>query len=231
MLSAPEAIGAQLSPEWHTWRSRCDISASDAHEAIGLGTDVSRSRWLSIRLGEEKRPEKSEYVMEMLARGKRDQPFAQDAYAEKLLDKEEVILPEWHYARAVHIAPDEVYIIGATPDCLVCNKDSRVLLRAVELKTLQHGEEGVYEQPKPANVLQAVIQLFCTGLEECHLFYFRRATEECKCFRIRSSEKEFLDTVWPWLQESLRATDPKKLRMPAGEKERREVKLLKTFVR
>lgn len=228
----PQPVGAQLSPEWHLWRSACDITASEAHEACGLSSETSRQRWVTNRAGITPRAPPNELGRLMMERGKLDQPWAEDCYAEHMLEREdEALLPEWHFRRAVCSGEHQVYYLGATPDAIVCDKQTRKPLRLLEIKTAQTvGDDDVTESPKPAHVLQTVIQLYCTGMQHAHLFYYRRSSGRYRCFNIRSSDQEFMRVVWPWLAEVLNC-DGDIGRMPNGERERRERELICNFVR
>lgn len=221
-----EAVGPQRSKEWSNWRTRCDISSSDAANACGIGYD-SRMLWLGVRLGERVKPEDDDVTKEILERGQEDQPFAQYEYARSVLSKQHGLLPEWHYRRAVH-SRDSVYIFGATPDAIVAELKTRKIVRLVEYKSIQRGTT-LPNVPRPAHLLQTVLQMFCTGVSETHLFYYCRITGQYRCFLVTSDDTRFEGIVWPWLREALEMRSVAQARMPKGEKQRRENMLLVNF--
>lgn len=217
------------------WRAAVDVSASEAADACGLAKNMSRQMWFAVRHGMAARPEPSALSKFMMARGREDQPLAEREYADKILlrdddDEKEWLLPEWGYRRAVQTSrPSAVYYLGATPDALVWHRGK--IVRLIEYKTMQNGCVGVpLAAPRPADVIQCAQQMFCTGVQWCHLFYYRRSTGEFSCFNLRGDDDKFLKVVWPWLDQVLDRDEDTNLRMAPGERARREQLLLETFV-
>lgn len=219
-------MGPQQSREWGNWRTRCDISASDAANACGIGYE-SRQQWLGVRLGERAKKEDDDVTREILERGQEDQSFAQYEYVKSCLSKEHGLLPEWHYRRIVHTR-DTVYVIGATPDAIIAELKTRKIVMLVEYKSIQRGTT-LPRSPRPAHILQTVLQMFCTGVSKTHLFYYCRITGEYRCFEVTSDDVRFEGIVWPWIREALEMRSVAQARMPSGEKQRRENALLVNF--
>lgn len=213
--------------EWQELRSRCDVNASEAGEACGLGYR-SRIEWVAIRLGEREKPANDELLENILQRGHDDQPFAEYTYSEHILKKEERLLPEKHYKRELW-EYENVWIVGATPDAIVTDREG-VFLRAVEYKCSQNDGFDVPMTPKANHIIQCLVQLYVLNIEEAHLFYYRRSTGAYRCFRIASSEEKFRRFVWPWIREALEMETSAKARMPKGEIERRTNVLYEEFL-
>jgi hypothetical protein len=218
---------AVIPDDWQAARSRCDINASEAGEACGLGYR-SRAEWVAVRLGERKKAINDEFLEAVMQRGHDDQPFAEYTYVEHILSEEERMLPEAHYRRTLY-QNNDVWIVGATPDALVTDREG-CLLRTVEYKCSQNDGEGVPSAPRANHLIQCVTQLYVMGLREAHLFYYRRATGVYRCFRVVSDDTLFFNVVWPWLREALEMESSSKARMPKGEIERRTQLLYEAFL-
>lgn len=230
MQSIGEGVSAAMKFEWHECRSRCDVNASEAGEACGLGYN-SRAEWVGVRLGERLKKEEDSLLLDILERGRQDQAFAEFTYVSdaNLLKLDERMLPEAHYRRQL-LDGEYVWNIGATPDAIVIDALSTEKKRAVEYKCAQNDGEGVCEVPKPGHLLQVIVQLYVLGIEEGHLFYYRRSSGQYRCFRVRSSDEKFLTIVWPWIREALEMRSSRQARMPNGEAKRRSDTLYREFL-
>lgn len=200
----------------------CDLTASSAGRCAGIDSYMSRATWIAIRLGKQAEPVPDPIGKIIMERGTEEQPLAMLEYTlTKLWDYEvHSLVPEWRFTRYVYDRESEVYRLGATPDSVVLKDRGTGISHLLEIKTLQLGDhtndDARREKPDACHVLQVLVQLFCTGIEVAHLFYYRRHTGFKRCFKITSSDELFIKHVLPVLLPGLRNTSER--RMPTGSR-------------
>lgn len=200
----------------------CDLTASSAARCAGIDSNMSRATWIAIKLGKLPQEVPDPLARIIMDRGTEEQPLAMLEYClTSLWDCERhSLVPEWRFTRYVYDKESEVYRLGATPDSVVLKDRGTGISHLLEIKTLQLGDHNNDDarraQADASHILQVLVQLFCTGLQEAHLFYYRRHTGFKRCFKITCNDELFIKHVLPVLLPGLRNTSER--RMPTGSR-------------
>lgn len=212
MFGAPECLGDRdekvLSQS--AFSAMCDVTASTAGAVCGLDERYCRYAWLEVRLGlrKAKWTREDAVALKIMELGQDEQPLAEREYigCSELFDSEN----ESYYGETRWTRMAGVYKIGATPDMMILDKHTLAPKRLVEIKTLQftdpisddlNAKRGTMLKWK--HVVQCIIQMFCTGVERTHLFYYRASTGRYWCWTVTSNDELFNSFVMPWLAEVL----------------------------
>jgi hypothetical protein len=221
--SQPEACFVRGGGGQAEFTKNCDLTASSAARCAGIDSNMSRATWIAIKRGELPQEVPDPLMRMIMDNGTNEQPLAMLEYClTKLWDAEKhSLVPEWRFTRFVYdYRASEVYRLGATPDSIVLRDRETKIAHLLEIKTLQLGDHNNDDsrraQADASHILQVLVQLFCTGLQEAHLFYYRRHTGFKRCFKITSNDELFIKHVLPVLLPGLRNT--RERRMPTGSR-------------
>jgi hypothetical protein len=154
-----------------------------------------------------------EYTRKAMTNGTNVEPIAKYEYTKTFCDADDVIDDEPFYRR---------HDIGASPDLVVHRK------RCVEIKCVDGRRDSTDAFDVSYNhVLQLAAQLYCTGLAEGHLYYYRSIDSRWACYRVRlDSAATFDSLVRPWIDEAFASGAA---RMKRGEADRRRALIKKMF--
>jgi hypothetical protein len=223
-----------VTKEWLEARQACDLTASEAGNAFGLGS-VGRYTWFQQhhKLIPIKAP--SKLALERMEKGREEEVFAAHVLEQsKLIAKHNGYDENTFYYASLSIrrSPDQKWVLGSTVDrsCYLMTKDgSKNVIPSynVEIKTCQ--DENDDEEAElvdkffwsgyAAAISQSVLQLYCTCAKKGYLFRYRKSNGAYQLYELHwNDDWSFLDT---WLGEVLDKKQPPCKRLPGGTKQAR----------
>lgn len=214
-----------------TDRERADLTASEAADAIGLNYGMSRAQLWRVLKKKEAPPVKNAVFQDILRKGNEWEHITFAEYQLRVFRREgdSATANKTDYPREIsgvdEMLDESIFVICSRPDAFNWPVLGNEPI-PVELKTLIHGE--IPKKPKPAHVIQCVIQMYCLNKPSSDLFYFKPSTGEWKYFPLYWNQSAWDKYVLTWLLEFLQAeTMPQ--RMKNGEADRRALILLQAF--
>lgn len=194
-LHAPERLSA-------------DMRASEVADAIGLGYRHSRATLKRILMGEQREIAPPAFLEQKMKMGQMHEELAEAAFQEvtgHVIERAQTTIykKDFPFAGAV---------LAATPDL-----ETEEL--TVELKCTEK-EVNRDQVLKEAHIAQCLAQMICANKTKGALMYYSISTGNCAIYWLHRTAKA-TEALRTWLTEFLRLP-PGNLRMPPGEKARRE---------
>lgn len=210
-------------------RINADLRSSEAADAVGLSYRHSRARLWRILKGIEQEPPPSNRLKYCFEQGQLLEPFALAAYNDvfgrtKPSKTYQFTLKTSKKRKREEEDDERGYKIAATPDAECIQRTHLIEIKnVIDDKELPSG-------PKPAHIIQCVLQMRAARVWSVHLFYYKALTGEYVCFKLNWDDDLYQHHIKEWLLEWFSFTEREPPRAPNGLKEERE-HILKTIIK